>query len=219
MPLRFSRRFRLFPGARVNSSKRGASFSVGRRGSWLTLGHGRVRETIGLPGTGLGWYEQQRVVTHWHVSPWLLVGAVVAFLLFGRCGPVGPWSGRSGRRDLALRVYAWHASGHPGCPMTGRELVVECRVTNNHDSWRVSSTFRCRGQQTLVERPPPRHYNDGPCGQKRNSHQRPLDSLLSSSGVDFMLRAWSAADTPRDKEGVEGSSRALNSHRKNMTLL
>jgi Protein of unknown function (DUF4236) len=84
MPLRFYRRVRLFPGARINLSRRGASLSVGRRGAWLTLGHGRVRETVGMPGTGLSWYEQQRVTAPWHVLPWLLVLAVVAFLLFGR---------------------------------------------------------------------------------------------------------------------------------------
>ena len=50
----------------------------------MLLGHGRMRETVGLPGTGLSWYEQQRVGVRWNVLPWLLVGAVVAFLLFGR---------------------------------------------------------------------------------------------------------------------------------------
>jgi Protein of unknown function (DUF4236) len=85
MPLRFNRRFRLGPGARINLGKRGASLSVGRRGSWLTLGHGHVRETIGLPGTGLSWFEQQRVTIRPHVLIlWLLVLVVVAIALFGR---------------------------------------------------------------------------------------------------------------------------------------
>jgi Protein of unknown function (DUF4236) len=84
MPLRFYRRIRLFPGARLNLSKRGASVSVGRRGAWLTMGHGRMRESVGIPGTGLSWYEQQRVGARWNVLPWLLVAVVVLFLLFGR---------------------------------------------------------------------------------------------------------------------------------------
>jgi hypothetical protein len=81
MPLRFYRRVRLFPGARINLSKRGASFSVGRRGAWLTMGHGRVRETIGLPGTGLSWYEQQRLSRRPGLLLWLIVGAAVLFLI------------------------------------------------------------------------------------------------------------------------------------------
>jgi hypothetical protein len=42
-----------------------------------------MRETVGLPGTGLSWYESQRVGGA-HLLPWLLVLVVVAFLLFGR---------------------------------------------------------------------------------------------------------------------------------------
>jgi hypothetical protein len=60
MPLRFYRRFTvgLF---RVNLSQSGASWSIGRRGAWLTLGRDRVRTSVGIPGTGLGWYEQRRI--------------------------------------------------------------------------------------------------------------------------------------------------------------
>jgi Protein of unknown function (DUF4236) len=84
MPFRFYRRVRLFPGARINFSKRGASISIGRRGAHITLGHGRVRESVGLPGTGLSWYETQRMRARWNALPWLLIAAVVLFLLFGR---------------------------------------------------------------------------------------------------------------------------------------
>ena len=60
MPLRFNRRFTagLF---RVNVSRSGVSGSIGRRGAWLTIGRGRIRASLGVPGTGLGWYGQQRV--------------------------------------------------------------------------------------------------------------------------------------------------------------
>ncbi|MFZ3226031.1 MAG: DUF4236 domain-containing protein [Xanthobacteraceae bacterium] len=60
MPLRFYRRFRAGP-FRMNLSKSGVSWSVGHKGAWLTTGHGRQRVSIGIPGTGLGWYEQRRL--------------------------------------------------------------------------------------------------------------------------------------------------------------
>ena len=60
MPLRFYRRFRVGP-FRANLSKSGVSYSIGRKGAWLTMGHDRVRASAGLPGTGLGWYEQRRL--------------------------------------------------------------------------------------------------------------------------------------------------------------
>jgi hypothetical protein len=53
MGLRFNRRVRLIPGLTLNFSKRGISTSIGVRGAKVTLGHGEVRRTIGLPGTGL----------------------------------------------------------------------------------------------------------------------------------------------------------------------
>jgi hypothetical protein len=53
MPLRFFRRVRIAPGVTINLSKSGPSVSVGPRGAKVTLGHGRVRRTVGLPGTGL----------------------------------------------------------------------------------------------------------------------------------------------------------------------
>jgi hypothetical protein len=58
MPLRFSRRFSVIPGLRMNLSKRGASLSVGHRGTWYTLGRLGRRATVGLPGTGLFWTER-----------------------------------------------------------------------------------------------------------------------------------------------------------------
>jgi hypothetical protein len=84
MPLRFYRRVRLFPGARLNFGKRGASISVGERAAHVTIGRGRIRESVGIPGSGLSYWQTQRVTTHSHVMPWLFVCAVVAFLLFGR---------------------------------------------------------------------------------------------------------------------------------------
>ncbi len=47
----------------MNVSTRGVSWSVGGRGAWVTFGDGRVRTSLGIPGTGLGWYEQRRPTT------------------------------------------------------------------------------------------------------------------------------------------------------------
>ena len=62
MPLRFYRRFRAGP-LRVNLSKHRISWSLGGRGAWVTFGNGRVRTSLGVPGTGLGWYEQRQLTT------------------------------------------------------------------------------------------------------------------------------------------------------------
>jgi Protein of unknown function (DUF4236) len=61
MGLRFQRRVRLFPGARINFSKSGASISVGRKGlGWITGGGPRgTRITVDvLPGSGIYYTEK-----------------------------------------------------------------------------------------------------------------------------------------------------------------
>lgn len=55
MPFRFRRTVRLLPGVRLNVSKSGLSTSFGGRGGRVTLGHGKTRTTVGLPGTGLSY--------------------------------------------------------------------------------------------------------------------------------------------------------------------
>ena len=61
--LRFRRTLRPLPGVRLNLSKSGVSTSVGTRGAWFTIGHGKTRETVGLPGTGVSYTEQQSIGT------------------------------------------------------------------------------------------------------------------------------------------------------------
>jgi hypothetical protein len=53
MSFRFRRSTRLLPFLRLDTGKLGASVSIGGRGAHVTLGHVQVRETVGLPGTGL----------------------------------------------------------------------------------------------------------------------------------------------------------------------
>ncbi len=55
MGFRFYRRIRVLPGVTLNLSKRGISASVGVRGAHVTVGHGKVRETVGIPGSGLSY--------------------------------------------------------------------------------------------------------------------------------------------------------------------
>jgi hypothetical protein len=77
MPLRFYRRFTasLF---RVNLSRSGVSGSIGRRGAWLTIGRDRLRTSVGIPGTGLGWYGQRRIAATRHLVLAILgIGFVV----------------------------------------------------------------------------------------------------------------------------------------------
>jgi hypothetical protein len=52
---RFRRRISIPPGLRLNISRSGISTSVGRRGLWVTYGRGRLRTTVGLPGSGLSY--------------------------------------------------------------------------------------------------------------------------------------------------------------------
>lgn len=60
MPFRFRRSIQLAPGLRLNVSKSGLSASVGKRGAHVTLGHGRTRTTVGIPGSGLSYTTTTR---------------------------------------------------------------------------------------------------------------------------------------------------------------
>jgi hypothetical protein len=59
MSFRFRRSIRILPGLRLNIGKRGVSTSIGVRGAHITIGHGKVRETVGIPGTGLSYTATQ----------------------------------------------------------------------------------------------------------------------------------------------------------------
>jgi hypothetical protein len=65
MGWRFRRSVRLLPGVRLNISKRGfSSVSVGRRGLTLNMGRRGVKETIGLPGTGISYTTPAQHLPH-----------------------------------------------------------------------------------------------------------------------------------------------------------
>ena len=60
MGFRFRRTIRVIPGIRLNLSRSGVSTSVGIRGAHVTVGHGKVRETVGAPGTGIYYTTTQQ---------------------------------------------------------------------------------------------------------------------------------------------------------------
>jgi len=88
MAFRFTRRFSIVPGLRLNLSKRGASVSVGRRGAWYTVGPRGQRATLGVPGTGLYWTEKippaapPRARHRW---AFILAGLVVVLVALRAC--------------------------------------------------------------------------------------------------------------------------------------
>lgn len=53
MPVRIRKTFKIFPGVKVNMSKGGISFTVGAKGYHLNFSRRGVRQTVGLPGSGI----------------------------------------------------------------------------------------------------------------------------------------------------------------------
>lgn len=59
MGFRFRKSIKLFPGFRINLSKKGvSSVSIGQRGATLNVGEHGSRATVGIPGTGISYSEQ-----------------------------------------------------------------------------------------------------------------------------------------------------------------
>jgi hypothetical protein len=50
---------RILPGVHLNIGKSGVSLSLGGRGATINLSRRGTRETIGLPGTGISYVENQ----------------------------------------------------------------------------------------------------------------------------------------------------------------
>lgn len=94
MPFRFFRRVRIAPGVTINLSKSGPSVSVGPRGAKVTLGHGRVRRTVGLPGTGLFYTTTTKVGSN-RPAPTAPAATTPS---------AGFWAGRSPGGKIALVV-------------------------------------------------------------------------------------------------------------------
>ena len=53
MPIRFRKTFKVLPGVKINLSRGGISTTVGSRGLHLTFNKHGVRQSVGIPGSGL----------------------------------------------------------------------------------------------------------------------------------------------------------------------
>jgi hypothetical protein len=92
MPLRFYNRIHAGRHRRMNLSRRGVSYSFGGRGLWLTVSTRHTRARVGLPGTGLYWYQRfpppanddvtlLSLLPRPHRSDWLAIIGVAAVIL------------------------------------------------------------------------------------------------------------------------------------------
>jgi hypothetical protein len=61
MGFRFQKRIKFGKFFTVNLSKSGVSGSVGVEGAQVTVGHGKVTKTVGLPDTGLSYSTRERI--------------------------------------------------------------------------------------------------------------------------------------------------------------
>jgi Protein of unknown function (DUF4236) len=69
MGFRFRKRIKLFPGVHLNVSKRGYSISVGENGLTTNISRRGLRETVGLPGTGISCQTKRVGVSRHHRAP------------------------------------------------------------------------------------------------------------------------------------------------------
>lgn len=57
---RFRRSIKIAPGIKINLNKKSTSLTIGRRGIHTTINGSGVRNTIGLPGSGLSYTSYQK---------------------------------------------------------------------------------------------------------------------------------------------------------------
>jgi hypothetical protein len=60
MGFRFFKRIQILPGLTLNLSKTGASLSAGVRGAHVTVSPKGIRQTVGLPGSGIFYTEYEK---------------------------------------------------------------------------------------------------------------------------------------------------------------
>lgn len=86
MGFRFQKRIKLMPGVTLNVSKSGVTTSVGTRDARVTVGRGKVRKTVGLPGSGVSHTSVRQATPNKGqatVWVWIVVVAVVLVVLAG----------------------------------------------------------------------------------------------------------------------------------------
>lgn len=78
--MRFQKRIKLLPGISINLSKSGISTSIGPRGAKVTVGNGKQRTTVGIPGTGLSHSVVESTGTptsNYSIVALLIIGALI----------------------------------------------------------------------------------------------------------------------------------------------
>lgn len=96
MGFRFRKSLKIAPGLRINLSKSGVSYSLGRRGLTTNISSRGIRETVGIPGTGLSYsknisenherlHEGKKHGSDEKTSPlaWIVLWAVIALMFIG----------------------------------------------------------------------------------------------------------------------------------------
>ena len=64
MGFRYRKTIKIVPGVKLNLSKSGVSTSIGRAGATVNIGHGRVKSTVGLPGSGMSYSKSTSTRTN-----------------------------------------------------------------------------------------------------------------------------------------------------------
>lgn len=73
MGFRFRKTQKIFPGVKLNLTKKGiSSTSIGKKGGTINIGKKGFSETIGIPGTGLSYRTDK------NTPPWLIVLILIA---------------------------------------------------------------------------------------------------------------------------------------------
>lgn len=126
MGWRFRRSLKIMPGVHLNISKRGvSSLSLGGRGATLNLGKRGVRQTLGIPGTGLSLTTRsKRAVSHSsHAVVAQITKPSVPKLELNRFG-ITPQSVSSSRTVLKVAVL-----------LIGGAIAVLSTILPEHSGW------------------------------------------------------------------------------------
>jgi hypothetical protein len=125
MGFRFRKSVKLFPGVRINFSKSGVSTTVGPRGFKTTIGHGKVRQTVGIPGTGISHTEQHSLSSAAAPAPARSSGSWVWVVLLGVIAVLG-WPDTWWFLVVAAVVVAWSFARAPSSTaLDMREIAAE----------------------------------------------------------------------------------------------
>lgn len=86
MPIRLRKRIKILPGVYINLSKSGISTSIGVRGASVTVGHGKTRTNVGIPGTGISYNTIKSNKKQVNTSPSIDGVGILKVLFYGIIG-------------------------------------------------------------------------------------------------------------------------------------